>query len=138
MTDQERAIAEAREQGKAEAVKAAGAKIAAAEFRAAAAGRLANPDGALELIDLSRLVDDNGDPNREAINEAIGRLAAVPPPPAPGGRVPAGPREPAADGDFLRSHWTPRRLQGYPAGDAVRRDAAAAGTRIRALHEARC
>jgi hypothetical protein len=109
MTEQERAVAEAREAGRAEAVKAAGAKVAAAEFRAAAAGRLANPDGALELIDLSRLVDDNGDPDREAINEAVARLAAVPTPPPPGGRVPAGPREPAADGDFLRSHWTPRR-----------------------------
>ena len=88
MTDQERAIAEARAAGKAEAESAAAHQLAAAEFRAQAAGKLANPEAALAVLDLAKLLKD-GQPDRDAIAAVIAQLAVVPPPP---GHVPAGPR----------------------------------------------
>lgn len=100
MTENEKAVAEAREQGRAEAEADAARKVAAAEFRARSAGKLANPDAALEILDLSRLVRD-GEPDTKAIDDAIGRLSAQPEQKA---RVPAGPRTPASehDGDWIR------------------------------------
>lgn len=100
MTEQERAVATAREEGKAEAAAEHAQALAAAEFRAAAAGRIAKPEAALARLDLAKLVKD-GKPDTAAIKAAVDDLAAVPPPP---GRVPAGPRDPGgpANGDFFR------------------------------------
>jgi hypothetical protein len=107
------AIAAAREQGRAEAAREAGLRLAAAEFRAAAAGRIANPDAALGVLDMSKLVTD-GEPDKDAIAALVDQLAAIPP--AAPGRVPAGPRSagPANGG-----------------GDWVREGAAAASARAR-------
>ena len=103
MTDAERQIAEARAAGKAEAETAAALRIAAAEFRGLAAGRIADPDAAIELLDLAKFVKD-GEPDREAIAAAIEQLAAVPAAPPPPGQIPAGARQstaPVSD-DWLR------------------------------------
>jgi hypothetical protein len=94
MTDAEKAIAEARAEGKAEAAADHARALAAAEFRAQAAGKIAEPDAALELLDLAKLVKD-GKPDKDAISAAVTRLAAVPPAP---GHVPSGPRQPAGNG----------------------------------------
>lgn len=94
MSEHDRAVNEAREQGRAEAAAEHARALAAAEFRAQAAGKIADPDAALELLDLAKLVKD-GKPDTAAIAAAVGRLAAVPPPP---GRIPPGPREPAGNG----------------------------------------
>jgi hypothetical protein len=106
------AIAAAREQGRAEAAREAALRLAAAEFRAAAAGRLANPDAALGVLDLAKLVKD-GEPDKDAIGAVVDQLAAIPPTP---GRVPAGPRSPGP---------------GNGGGDWVREGAAAASARAR-------
>jgi hypothetical protein len=108
------AIAAAREQGRAEAAREAALRLAAAEFRAAAAGRLANPDAALGVLDLAKLVKD-GEPDKDAIAALVDQLAAIPP--AAPGRVPPGPRStgPANGG----------------GGDWVREGAAAASARAR-------
>ena len=100
MTEQERAVATAREEGKAEAAAEHAQALAAAEFRAAAAGRIAKPEAALARLNLGKLVKD-GKPDTAAIKAAVDNLAAVPPTP---GRVPAGPRNPGngATGDFFR------------------------------------
>jgi hypothetical protein len=103
MTEHERAIAEARAAGKTEAETAAALRIAAAEFRGLAAGRIADPDAAIELLDLAKFVKD-GEPDREAIAAAIEQLAAVPAAPPPPGQIPAGARQstaPVSD-DWLR------------------------------------
>ena len=92
MTEQEKAIAKAREDGKAEAAQAAALVVAAAEFKVQAAGKIANPDAALAALDLARLLR-TGSPDKNAIGELVGQLAAVPPAP---GHVPAGPRAPPA------------------------------------------
>ena len=100
MSDQEKAIAKAREEGKAEAAHAAALVVAAAEFRVQANGKIADPEAALAVIDMAKLLDDKDRPDKAAIGKLVGQLAAVPPGP---GHVPAGPREPAnGSGDWLR------------------------------------
>ena len=89
MSEAEKAIAKAREEGKAEAASEHAQELAAAEFRAQAAGRVANPDAALAVLDLAKLLKD-GKPDKTAIGKLVEQLAAVPPPP---GRVPPGPRD---------------------------------------------
>lgn len=76
-TDQEKAIAAARREAAAEAAKGFGSKLAEAQFRVAAAGVLDSDqlDGLLEVVDLGKFVDDNGDPNIDAINAAVSRVA---------------------------------------------------------------
>lgn len=108
MTEQERAVAAAKAEGRAEAARDAGLLVAAAEFRAAAAGKIANPEAALAALDLSKLVGDNNEPDRKAIARLVEQLAAVP---DPGGRVPPGARTPALNGDtdWLRSIKRPMR-----------------------------
>jgi hypothetical protein len=108
MSDQERAVAAARAEGRAEAEAAGARLLAAAEFRHLAAGRIADPERALEMLDMSKLVKD-GAPNTRAIKALVDQLAAVPPPPPPPGYVPAGPRQTGAagevngGGDWLRA-----------------------------------
>jgi hypothetical protein len=101
-TEQEKAVKAARDEGKAEAVKEGAKRLAAAEFLWRAQGRVADPQAALELLDLSKFVKDDGEIDRDAIAKAVDHLAGSPPPP---GRVPPGPRAPAsnADGDFFRT-----------------------------------
>lgn len=97
MTDAEKAAA-----ARAEAEQAAALRLAAAEFRAQAAGRIANPDAALAVLDLARLIGKDGEPDKTAIGTLVEQLAVVPPPP---GKVPAGPRDPANGGeaDWVRA-----------------------------------
>lgn len=105
MSDAEKAIAKAKEEGRAEAAREHSLSLAAAEFRVQAAGKLVNPDAALAVLDLAKLVKD-GEPDKKAIAKLVEQLAAVPPPP---GRVPPGPRDPGGNG---AADWL---------GDAVRR-----------------
>ena len=103
MSETEKAIAEAKKAGHDEAILVAGKRLAAAEFRAAAAGRLTDPSATLELLDLSKYVGDDGEPDTKAIAAVVEKLAAgLAPATPPNGRVPAGPRggtDPAAPTD---------------------------------------
>jgi hypothetical protein len=104
MTEQERAVAEAHAAGKTEALKAAGLQVAAAEFRALAAGKLADPAAALEDLNLARFVGDDGEVNKRGLAGLVDRLAAAAAPVGPGaGKVPSGPLG-GSDGetDFIR------------------------------------
>lgn len=85
-TEQEKAIAQARMEASTEAAKSFGSRLAEAQFRVAAAGRLDGDqlEGLLEVVDLGRFVDDNGDPDIEAITSAVSRVA----PKAPDGYAP--------------------------------------------------
>jgi hypothetical protein len=101
MTDNERAIAEAKQAGKAEAVREAGLRVAEAEFRALAAGKLADPMAALELLDLSKFVSDEGEVDKAALTGMVDRL--VKQVVASAAKIPAGPQGDEPDGgDFLR------------------------------------
>jgi len=100
LTDAEKAIAKAKEEGRAEAAAEHARALAAAEFRAQATSRLADPEAALAVLDLEKLVKD-GQPDKKAIGKLVDQLAAVPPPP---GRVPPGPMPgaPNPEHDWLR------------------------------------
>jgi hypothetical protein len=102
MTDAEKAIAKAKQEGAAEARREAGLLVAAAEFRAIAQGKLADPAAALEVIDLAKFINDAGDVDKTELAKLVDKLAAALPSASPG-KVPAGARGQAADGDFLRS-----------------------------------
>lgn len=80
-SEQEKAIAAARREASAEAAKAFGARLAEAQFRVSAAGRLSEEQvtGLLAVADLGKFVDDNGDPDVEAITAAVSRVAPVNP-----------------------------------------------------------
>jgi hypothetical protein len=104
-------VAQAKAEGRAEAEAEGARLVAAAEFRAAAAGRLTNVDAALAALDLGKLLGDDGKPDRKAIARLVEQLAPVPPAPPPPGRVPTGPRElpNGVDTDWLRAIKRPVR-----------------------------
>ncbi len=108
LSEQDRAVAEARAAGAAEATSAANTKLARAEAIAKAAGKLKDPELAPGLLgDLTGYVDDNGDIDGERIATDIDELLSSKPylgldhtPPATGdtkvetpppGTVPGGP-----------------------------------------------
>jgi len=76
MTESERAVEEAKQSARAEAATEYGKRLARTEFDAAAGRR--NPDfdtaSALEFVDLSRFLDENGEPDSKAIKAAVERL----------------------------------------------------------------
>jgi hypothetical protein len=81
MTEAERAIAEAKSAGAAEAVARFGQRLARTEFDALAGRR--NPDfdtsAALEFVDLGKFVGEDGEPDVKAIKAAVAKLVPEPP-----------------------------------------------------------
>lgn len=77
MTDTEKAIDQARAEARTSALAEAGGKIARAEIRAAAAGRL--DQGALDVlldgIDLTKFLDANGDVDVERVQSFMDGIA---------------------------------------------------------------
>lgn len=115
MSEAERAIAEAEERGRTAAGAQYRDRLVTTEFAAAVARRNpeAKPDDYLDLLDLSKLADEHGEPDDKAIQAAAERL--VPEPQDPVGRPPsfdAGVRRQAAKGtsfsDQLRADWARR------------------------------
>lgn len=78
MSDQERAVAEARAAGAAEVRAAFASRLVDAEVRAAAAGRPVDVDALLEGLDRSRFLTDDGEPDTKAIAAWVDRVAPVP------------------------------------------------------------
>jgi hypothetical protein len=77
LSDHERAVAEAEQRGRSEALQATGVRLARAEFRAAAAGKVDADqlDGFLEYADLRRFIDADGEPDSKAISSAIKKIS---------------------------------------------------------------
>lgn len=77
MTDQEKAVADAEERGKKTALDTTAKRLARAEFRATAKGRVADDtlDGFLEYADPAKFVGDDGEPDMKAIEAAVKKLA---------------------------------------------------------------
>lgn len=75
MTEQERAVADAATRGRAEALAGVGQRLAAAEFRAAAAGRIDNIDELLEDLNLGKFVTADGEPDLKAIRARVDKWA---------------------------------------------------------------
>lgn len=75
MTDQEKAVAVARNEGRAEALREAATALVDAEVRIAAAGRQIDVAALLEGLDRTRFVDDDGRPKSDAIKAWIEKVA---------------------------------------------------------------
>jgi hypothetical protein len=75
MTEQERAVEEATARGRDEAMAKVASRLVDAEVRASAAGRGIDADALLEGLDRSRFLGDDGEPDREAIETYLDRLA---------------------------------------------------------------
>lgn len=77
MSDQEKAVAQARDEGRAEALTLAGARLAAAEIRAAAAGRLtAEQIAALtEGLNFAAFIDETGEVDQEKVQRFVDGIA---------------------------------------------------------------
>lgn len=75
MTDQEKAVAQAKATGRAEALKEAGALLVDAKVEAAAAGRGIDVAALLEGLDRSKFLDAEGKPDAKAITAWVDKLA---------------------------------------------------------------
>lgn len=73
MSDQEKAVAQARAEGREEASKDFNRKLWHAEVRAQASGLLADPSDAVHLLDLEQF-DMNAEPNGKSIKSALEQL----------------------------------------------------------------
>ena len=99
MTDQERAVEEARKAARSEVLLEVGASRVDDAVRVAAAGRPVDVDALLEGLDRKRFLDEEGQPDRDAIAAWVDRIA---PQPEPGSATTAaldlgqGARRPAA------------------------------------------
>lgn len=101
-SEQEKALAAAKAEGRTEVLKTANERLLRAEVRAAAASKLQDPDDAIRLLDLDQFdVTEDGAVDQDAITAAIAELVQTKPylaagePPAPkAGNPEAGAREP--------------------------------------------
>ena len=115
MSDSEKAIAEAEKRGRDVALKELRADMARARLQAAAAGKVADVDALVELVDISRLVTDDG-VDDAAIAATIERFAKVAPAsqPAPPkfGSVEMGPQgdRPRQLGEADLARMTPEQI----------------------------
>lgn len=75
MTDQERAVEEARKAARSEALAEVGSARVEDAVRVAAAGRPVDVDALLEGLDRSRFLNEDGQPDRDAIAAWVDRIA---------------------------------------------------------------
>lgn len=80
MSETEKAIEQARTEGRRQALTETGQKIAAAELRAAASGRMTDEQltTLLDGLNLARFVDDDGEVDREALTAFVDGIAPKP------------------------------------------------------------
>lgn len=75
MTDAEKAVVEAEERGRTSAASEFGKRLATSEIRAAAATAGVALDGVFDYLDLSRFVDESGEPDQKAIKSLVAGLS---------------------------------------------------------------
>lgn len=84
MSDQEKAVAAAKAEGHAEAMKTAGTKLATAELKAAAKDKGLDLASITDLIKVEQFVGEDGEVDEKAIKAAVAAFAKIAPAPAPG------------------------------------------------------
>ncbi len=110
-TEQEKAVAAAKAEGRTGALEIANQRLLRAEITASAAGKLADPSDAAALLDLNDFeVDDDGNVDKKAISTAIEELVKRKPHLAARGGRPSGdggggPRGTPADDSFSMDRW---------------------------------
>jgi hypothetical protein len=117
MTEAERAVAEAEERGRTSAATDYGKRLATSEIKAAAAELNADLTGVFDYLDLTRFLDDNGEPDTKAISSFVDGLPVkddgkprTPRPDANQGRSGAAGPKSTADSfaDFFRNNLSER------------------------------
>lgn len=83
MPEQERAIAEARDQARADAFREVSGQLVDAEIRSVAVNRPVNVDALLEGLDRAKFLDDEGSVDRQAVTTWLDQLAPVQTEPRP-------------------------------------------------------
>lgn len=80
MTETEKAVAQARNEGRLEALTEVGGRLAAAEIRVAAAGRLSDEqlDALLEVTNLAVFISETGDVDRTKVQRFVDGIAPMP------------------------------------------------------------
>lgn len=102
LSDQERAVTEAKAAGAQEATLAAGKRVARAEIRAAATAAGFDASDLLDDLDLSRFVGEDGEPDEKAIADRVKRWAAMAPKSnRPSGSADQGVRTTATPGEAI-------------------------------------
>lgn len=94
MSDSEKAVAAAKAEGRAEALKESNTIIATAKFEAAVAKAGITLGDAASLIDTSKFLTDKGEVDEDAIKDAVTKLSKLAPKPGSGrsgGDMPGGP-----------------------------------------------
>lgn len=78
MTDQERAVAEARDQAMAEVRAEMAGGLVAAEFKAASVAAGLDPDAFADGVDVGKFLTDEGRPDTDAISAFVARFKPAP------------------------------------------------------------
>lgn len=99
MSDQEKAIEQARREARLEANGAFNKRLVQADVRAAATGKLTDPEDAIRFLDLDAFgVNDDGDTDKKAITAAVAQLVKDKPYLAAGATRPTGDADQGARG----------------------------------------
>lgn len=111
MSDSEKAIAEAEKRGHLAALKEMRTEMARTKLQAAAAGKVSDVDALLELIDINRLVTDDG-VDEAAITAAVDRFTKVVPQAPKFDKVELGPQgdRPRQLGEAELARMTPEQI----------------------------
>lgn len=108
MSEQEKAVEAARREARAEALQSVNQRLVAAEVRAAAGGRLADPEDAVRFLDLEQFpVSDDGEIDTRAIAAAVDGLVKQKPYLAAGATRPAGDADQGARGTAMALNGDP-------------------------------
>lgn len=108
MSEQEKAVEAARREAATATITAVNQRILKAEIRAAAGGKLADPEDAIRFLDLDEFtVSDEGDVDQKAVYGAIDRLLQLKPYLAAGATRPAGDADQGARGAAMALNGDP-------------------------------
>jgi hypothetical protein len=75
MTDQEKAVEAAKAEARSEALKTVGVRLVDAEVKAACAGRKVDVAALLEGLDRTKFLTDDGEPDSDAIEKWVDKVA---------------------------------------------------------------
>lgn len=107
MSEQEKAVSDAKAEGRTAAATEYGTKLAKAEFKAAVAAAGVDLGEAADLIDTTQFLDDKGEVDEAAIKKAVAKLAKLAPkagaPRSGGDTPPGGPGNPTTRPNSLNA-----------------------------------
>lgn len=103
MTEQEKAVAEAKASARSEALAELSAKLVGAEIRAALTGIVPDPAAIIEDLNLSRYVTESGDVDAKQVEALKAKYAALANAKPQTPKVPSGPRSDGKSGEVYTS-----------------------------------